>query len=66
IIISLYFLAAKYCSLVESEGGLTLLSELLHHEAPPSHVKQLASIVINNCRQYNENDYLETDAQLDG
>lgn len=62
-----YFVtAAKYCSLVESEGGITLLEELLQHDYPPIRVKQLAAIVIENCRQFREQDYIDSDSQLEG
>lgn len=61
-----FFLASKYCSLVEKEGGLVLLQELIEHHLPPYCVKQLASMVIENCRQFREKGYIDTDSQLDG
>lgn len=44
--------ADKYCSLVESEGGLRLLKDLLNHPEPYDVIKELACIVINNCSQH--------------
>lgn len=41
--------AEKYCALVESEGGIQLLQQLLAHPAPYATVKELAQLVINNC-----------------
>lgn len=43
-------LAEKYCSLVETEGGLTLLQDILAHSEPPTTVKDLATMVLENCR----------------
>lgn len=60
------FLAEKYCSLVESEGGLVLLQELVDHPSPPFRVKDLAAIVIDNCRRYREQEDISLDALLDG
>ncbi|CAH1997122.1 unnamed protein product [Acanthoscelides obtectus] len=51
--------ADKYCALVEKEGGLPLLEELIQHPSPPQRVKDLAAIVIDNCRKFHE-------ASLDG
>lgn len=59
-------LAEKYCSLVESEGGLVLLQELVDHPTPPFRVKELASIVIDNCRQFREQEEIISDFLLDG
>lgn len=39
----------KYCHLVEQEGGLDLLRELIAHPDPPVAIKDLAAIVIENC-----------------
>lgn len=58
--------SGKYCQLVENEGGLTLLQELIEHPSPPYSVKQLASIVIENCRQFREQESIDSDIQLDG
>lgn len=62
----IFNLAVKYCSLVQQEGGISLLRELLNHEEPPERVKSLASIVIRNCTQFNKNGYVESVAPLDG
>ncbi|XP_059055315.1 protein zer-1 homolog [Achroia grisella] len=42
----------KYCHLVEAEGGLRLLKDLLLHPAPYQHIKDLAHVVIDNCSRY--------------
>ncbi|XP_044745986.1 uncharacterized protein LOC123307655 [Coccinella septempunctata] len=44
----------KYCELLEKEGGLELLTEIIDHPAPPRSVKELAEIAINNCRKYKQ------------
>nr|CAI5840564.1 unnamed protein product [Callosobruchus analis] len=46
--------ADKYCALIEKEGGLKLLEELIQHPSPPQRVKDLAAIVIDNCRKFHE------------
>ncbi|XP_046386506.1 protein zer-1 homolog [Ischnura elegans] len=43
----------KYCSLVEAEGGLTLLEEVISHSEPYPRIKELAAMVIEHCQQYN-------------
>ena len=74
--------AAKYCSLVEQEGGLTLLEELLNSnavvEVPYPRVLELASIVRENVTSWKEreaeeeaaaagaNEDLEDGLDLDG
>ncbi|XP_019873496.2 protein zer-1 homolog isoform X2 [Aethina tumida] len=55
----------KYCTLIEKEGGLDLLQELIMNSAPPEAVKHLARIVIDNCRVYKDG-WQELDALLDG
>lgn len=60
------FSADKYCSLVESEGGLILLQELIDHPSPPFRVKELAAIVIDNCRRFREQEEINSDALFDG
>nr|CAD7454216.1 unnamed protein product [Timema tahoe] len=57
---------AKYCFLLESEGGLTLLQEIIQHDQPYGQIKELAMLVIKNCRQFREQGQLPQDAQLDG
>ncbi|CAG9781973.1 unnamed protein product [Diatraea saccharalis] len=42
----------KYCSLVEAEGGLLLLNDLLFHPAPYKMIKDLAGTVIANCVRF--------------
>lgn len=44
----------KYCELLEKEGGLELLREIINHPAPPLPVKELAEIAINNCLKYKQ------------
>ncbi|XP_068633065.1 protein zer-1 homolog [Battus philenor] len=43
----------KYCGLVETEGGLTLLKNLLKHSSPYEDIKKLACTVINNCAEFS-------------
>ncbi|XP_063374268.1 protein zer-1 homolog [Cydia amplana] len=42
----------KYCGLVEAEGGLKLLVDLLNHPSPYELIKDLACTVIGNCARY--------------
>lgn len=42
-------LATKYCSLVESEGGIEKLRKLLDDDRPYNRIKDLALSVIINC-----------------
>jgi Zyg-11 family protein len=56
----------KYCSLIEKEGGLVLLQELIEHPLPPLPVKNLAAMVIDNCKRYKEQEWTNVEAQLDG
>lgn len=65
-IVNFNFVAEKYCSLIEKEGGLILLQELIENSQPPLPVKNLASIVIENCRRYKEQEWTNVEAQLDG
>lgn len=53
----------KYCYLVEKEGGLDLLRELIAHPDPPVAIKQLAAIVIENCWKFKNQDWQQ---ELDG
>lgn len=52
------FLAAKYCNLVEEEGGLTLLEELLNqnseNQPPVSSVMGLAQVVLRNVKAWKD------------
>ncbi|XP_063235168.1 protein zer-1 homolog isoform X2 [Bacillus rossius redtenbacheri] len=57
---------AKYCYLVEAEGGLALLSEIVQNEQPYARIKELALLVIRHCREFKERGYVSGDAQLDG
>ncbi|XP_065343212.1 protein zer-1 homolog [Cloeon dipterum] len=43
--------ANKYCQLVIEEGGVQLLYALLAHEAPYPRIKELATKVIDKCRE---------------
>ncbi|KAJ9584522.1 hypothetical protein L9F63_021132 [Diploptera punctata] len=56
----------RYCSLVEAEGGLVILEEIIANEKPYECIKQLAAMVITQCRLYREKKTLDTDASLDG
>ncbi|XP_071445512.1 protein zer-1 homolog [Hetaerina americana] len=44
----------KYCSLVEAEGGLALLKEVMTHGEPYPRIKELAAMVIEHCQQYSQ------------
>jgi 4-hydroxy-3-methylbut-2-enyl diphosphate reductase IspH len=61
----LYVAATRYCSLVESEGGIHILEEIIHNEKPYARIKELAAMVIMNCKEYREM-VLEPDAPLSG
>ena len=63
---SVFVSAEKYCSLIEKEGGLVLLQELIDHPLPPLPVKNLAAMVIENCRRYKEQEWINVEDQLDG
>jgi Zyg-11 family protein len=39
---------------VESEGGIQILEEIIHHEKPYARVKELAALVIIHCKEYRE------------
>ncbi|XP_014602206.1 PREDICTED: protein zer-1 homolog [Polistes canadensis] len=64
----------KYCSLVIKEGGIEKLNALKVHQRPYERIKELATIVIENCCQdsshSNDGNYLQahSDAEysLDG
>ncbi|XP_066603108.1 protein zer-1 homolog [Prorops nasuta] len=47
----------KYCELVEKEGGLEKLQNLLCHPGPIPSVKELAQMVIKNCYQYKYKEF---------
>ncbi|XP_050315742.1 protein zer-1 homolog isoform X1 [Anthonomus grandis grandis] len=53
----------KYCNLLEREGGLELLQEVLNHPDPPADIKQLAALVIENCWKYKNHEWRQ---ELDG
>jgi hypothetical protein len=61
-----FFPATRYCSLVESEGGLLILEEIIHNDKPYARIKQLATMVIYHCQLYKEKKTLDTDAPFDG
>ncbi|KAJ0183881.1 hypothetical protein K1T71_000304 [Dendrolimus kikuchii] len=42
----------KYCTLVEAEGGVRLLSTLVNYQRPNEMIRKLACIVIHNCMKY--------------
>lgn len=48
-----FHLAAKYCSLVEAEGGIEKLNKLLADDRPYNRIKSLALSVILNCSPDN-------------
>ncbi|XP_067009020.1 protein zer-1 homolog isoform X2 [Anabrus simplex] len=42
---------AKYCSLVEAEGGIALLLEIIESDKPYARIKELATFVIAHCQK---------------
>ncbi|XP_075228919.1 protein zer-1 homolog [Lycorma delicatula] len=61
----------KYCSLVESEGGIQILENVIADDAPYQRIKDLAAMVIDECRKYRERNHMEQQQhhgppQLDG
>jgi Zyg-11 family protein len=57
--------ATRYCSLVESEGGIQVLEEIMRNEKPYPRIKELAAMVIMHCKEYKET-VLEAVAPLNG
>ncbi|XP_023710410.1 protein zer-1 homolog isoform X3 [Cryptotermes secundus] len=55
----------RYCSLVESEGGIHILEEIIRNEKPYPRIKELAAMVIMHCREYKET-VLEAVAPFNG
>lgn len=43
----------KYCPLVQEEGGLVLLQELLDSDTPYERIKDLARIIVDQCARYD-------------
>lgn len=56
----------KYCSLVESEGGIEILENVIRDDAPYQRIKELASMVINECLKYRDRSEQNGPPQLDG
>ncbi|KAG8291842.1 regulation of ligase activity protein [Homalodisca vitripennis] len=61
----------KYCSLVETEGGIEILEEVVGDDRPYKRIKELARQVLNHCQQYKEKGIVEMETpqpsyQLDG
>ncbi|KAF6200916.1 hypothetical protein GE061_005363, partial [Apolygus lucorum] len=54
----------KYCSLVEAEGGVKILSEVIEDPKPYARIKDLASIVIQKCHDHRLT--MVEEPQLDG
>lgn len=52
----------KYCRLVDAEGGIEILQNVIADDAPYDRIKELAAMVISHCQQYRES----VDLQLDG
>lgn len=46
------FTASKYCSLVEAEGGLVILRDILSEDSPIETTKTLARTVFDNCDKF--------------
>lgn len=67
------FLAFKYCALVVKEGGMEKLHTVIADPRPYERIKELASLVIENCYQYethsddvNVSSALDPEYSLDG
>lgn len=43
----------KYCSLLDDEGGLTLIRTIISAEGPYPRIKELAQMVLDNCLNCN-------------
>lgn len=56
----------KYCPLVEREGGLRLLGELIEHTKPYQEIKDLANMVIDAHRKYTDETNDENGMIIDG
>lgn len=56
----------KYCPLVEREGGLRLLGELIEHTKPYQEIKNLANMVIDAHRTYIDETNDENGMIIDG
>jgi 4-hydroxy-3-methylbut-2-enyl diphosphate reductase IspH len=50
---------------VESEGGIHILEEIIHNEKPYHRIKELAAMVIMQCKEYKET-VLEAVAPFNG
>lgn len=51
----------KYCRLVQEEHGIELLKELLEHDKPNEHIKDLAKMVIENCESSKGTELMQLD-----
>jgi len=57
----------KYCTLVEAEGGIEILTELIADDSPYEKTKFLALQVLEHCRKYKEDGHVEMETpELDG
>ncbi|ENN81456.1 protein zer-1 homolog [Dendroctonus ponderosae] len=53
----------KYCHLVEKEGGILLLKDVVDHPEAAIEIKQLAMMVVDNCWKFKNHDWQQ---ELDG
>lgn len=49
----------KYCKLVEDENGIKLLMDLIDHMETCEKLKELAQMVLKQCDQNNEKNFME-------
>ncbi|XP_054275660.1 protein zer-1 homolog [Macrosteles quadrilineatus] len=57
----------KYCTLVEAEGGVEILKELILDDSPYEKTKELAHLVLEHCRKFKEDGHVEMETpELDG
>lgn len=61
-----FVLADKYCVLIEKEGGLDLLQEVIQHPAVPLKVRELANVVVENYKKFKQSSWPNEDFLLDG
>lgn len=60
------FAADKYCVLIEKEGGLDLLQEVVVCPGVPLKIRELANIVIENYKKFAQTSWPNEESLLDG
>lgn len=64
--IIMYVSAEKYCGLVESEGGIEILQQIMVDDKPYDSIKLLAKLVLDKCEQFKNTGQENETPQLDG